>query len=231
MSNRYFVNHISEEADAAIAAADALVSNKDEADSYQKMVKYAAYLKNLYNFEKEQKELAQAERDALLHQKQEVNNYKDAYQRYADWPKNTVYYKAGAQIRYAYDSAGMDVAASQDYTIQPGESALISTGLYMQPAFNLPEPFSLAMQVWPRSGLSVNKRLETGAGLIDPDYRGEIKIHLYNHGTAPFFIDKGGYVAQIVFCAVIAPSKISFVESDALSETKRNINGFGSTGV
>ena len=55
MSNRYFVNHISEEADAAIAAADELVSNKDEADSYQKMVKYAAYLKNLYNFEKEQK--------------------------------------------------------------------------------------------------------------------------------------------------------------------------------
>lgn len=143
---------------------------------------------------------------------------------------NIVYYKAGAQIRYAYDSAGMDVAASQDYTIQPGESALISTGLYMQPEFKLPEPFSLAMQVWPRSGLSVNKRLETGAGLIDPDYRGEIKIHLYNHGTYPFFIDKGGYVAQIVFCAVIAPSKISFVESDDLSETKRNTKGFGSTG-
>lgn len=85
---------LSEETQAAIDAADALVSNKDEADSYQKMVKYAAYLKNLYNFEKEQKELAQAERDELLRQKQEVNNYsdvsisnKDEYQRYPDWPK------------------------------------------------------------------------------------------------------------------------------------------------
>lgn len=61
---------LSEETQAEIDAADALVSNNDEADSYQKMVKYAAYLKNLYNFEKEQKELAQA----LLHQKQEVNS-------------------------------------------------------------------------------------------------------------------------------------------------------------
>jgi len=83
-----------EEAGNIIASADALVSNSDEADSYQKMVKYAAYLKNLYNFEKEQKELAQAERDELLRQKQEFNNYsnasvsnKEEYQRYPDWPK------------------------------------------------------------------------------------------------------------------------------------------------
>lgn len=83
-----------EEADTIIAAADALVSNNDEADSYQKMVKYAAFLKNLCSFEKEQKELARAERDELLRQKQEFNNYsnasvsnKDEYQRYPDWPK------------------------------------------------------------------------------------------------------------------------------------------------
>jgi hypothetical protein len=85
---------LSEEAQAAIDAADELVCNNDEADSYQKMVKYAAYLKNLYNFEKEQKELARAERDALLHQKQEVS----------DWPKN---YTTKVKIRYTYDSANV----------------------------------------------------------------------------------------------------------------------------
>lgn len=155
---------------------------------------------------------------------------KDAYQRYPDWPKNTLYYTTGAKIRYAYDSAGMDVAANQYYTIEPGKSALISTGLCVQPEFKLPEPFSLAMQVWPRSGLSVRQNIETGAGLIDPDYRGEIMIHLYNHGTEPLEINSGDYIAQIVFCAVIAPSKITFQEVTNLDKTSRNSKGFGSSG-
>lgn len=155
---------------------------------------------------------------------------KESFQRYDEWPKNILYYTKDAKIRYAYDSAGMDVAANQYYTIEPGKSALISTGLCIQPEFKLPEPLSLAMQVWPRSGLSVRQNIETGAGLIDPDYRGEIMIHIYNHGTKPLEINYGDYIAQIVFCAVIAPSKITFQEVTNLDETSRNSKGFGSSG-
>ena len=146
---------------------------------------------------------------------------------------NFLYYKQSDNVKFRYaseGSAGLDVSATQAYKLYPGESALVSTGLHISADFSLPEPLSWAVQVWPRSGLSIKNNIETGAGLIDSDYRGEIKIHLYNHGSQVVDIKEGDYIAQLVFCAVIPPSKISFVEKMELDDTERGEKGFGSSG-
>ena len=147
--------------------------------------------------------------------------------------ENIVYYKTSNDSKFRYasgGSAGLDIAATQSYKLYPRESALISTGLHISADFKLPEPLSWAVQVWPRSGLSIKNNIETGAGLIDADYRGEIKIHLYNHGNKVVEIQEGDYIAQLVFCAVIPPAKIVFEEKTTLDDTERGEKGFGSSG-
>lgn len=120
----------------------------------------------------------------------------------------------------------------EEVTLQPGESFLFPTGLVMDPShITLPPPMTLAMQVWARSGLSVKKNLETGAGLIDEDYRGEFAIHLYNLGDSPQTIKAGDKIGQIVFAVVLRPAGlVNMVGADKISLTKRGANGFGSTG-
>lgn len=122
-------------------------------------------------------------------------------------------------------AAGMDLlaAVTQKLVIEPGAVALVPTGI----AFAL--PVSLEAQVRPRSGLAAKFGVTVlnAPGTIDSDYRGEVKVILINHGKAPFKIERGMRVAQLV----IAPVKqIHWEEVANLEESARGAGGFGSTG-
>lgn len=123
-------------------------------------------------------------------------------------------------------SAGLDLPAaiSKPQTLNPGERALIPTGL----AIAL-EPGHEG-QVRPRSGLAVKHGITVlnAPGTIDTDYRGEVHIPLINLGQQPFTIERGMRVAQLV----IAPFVQAKVEQvDVLDDTERGTGGFGSTGL
>lgn len=127
----------------------------------------------------------------------------------------------------AYESegaAGMDLrSADEVLVLAPGGRALIGTGL----AIELEAGFEA--QVRPRSGLAVKHGITVlnAPGTIDWDYRGEIKVPLINLGDAPFTIERGERIAQMV----ITPVMRAIVEEvEALSDTPRGGRGFGSTG-
>lgn len=123
-------------------------------------------------------------------------------------------------------AAGMDIMAalSEDIIIEPGQFTAIPTGLCVA----LPE--GVEMQVRPRSGLAFKHGVTVlnSPGTIDSDYRGEIKVALINHGTAPVTITHGMRIAQMVIANVI---QIDWQEATALDETIRGVGGFGSTGT
>ena len=118
--------------------------------------------------------------------------------------------------------AGLDICSNEDTFIHPKSSNLISTGLYLQ----IPE--NHVGLIWPRSGLSVNRKIEVGAGCIDASYRGEVKIHLYNFSDDTFIINVGDRIAQLLTIPVFIQN---YEEVDALDKTERASNGFGSTGI
>lgn len=124
------------------------------------------------------------------------------------------------------DAAGMDLraAVTGDVVLEPGERALIPTGL----AIALPSGYEA--QVRPRSGLALRNgiSLVNTPGTIDADYRGEIGVILINHGTEAFTVDRGMRVAQMVIAPV---TQAAWRETDNLSDTARGAGGFGSTGT
>ncbi len=119
------------------------------------------------------------------------------------------------------NAAGADLRASEAVEILPGERHAVATGLKLQ----LP-PGHVGL-VWPRSGLAVRHGIDTLAGVIDSDYRGELRVVLVNHGPESFHIAPGDRVAQLLLQRV---ERAAFITSDALAETERGEGGFGSTG-
>lgn len=123
-------------------------------------------------------------------------------------------------------SAGMDLCAAlkDPYTIRKGSVALIPTNLSVE------IPYGYELQVRPRSGLAAKHGIGVlnSPGTIDSDYRGEIKIILFNFGSEDFIINSGDRIAQMVLAKVYT-AKIE--ESEDLSETKRGNGGFGHTGL
>ncbi|QOG16166.1 MULTISPECIES: dUTP diphosphatase [Bradyrhizobium] len=125
------------------------------------------------------------------------------------------------------EAAGLDLMAavpeSEPLTLAPGQYALVPTGL----AIALPPGFEA--QVRPRSGLAAKHGVTVlnSPGTIDADYRGEIKVILINHGTAPFVIKRGERIAQMVIAPVV---QAALVPVATLSATDRGAGGFGSTG-
>jgi len=119
-------------------------------------------------------------------------------------------------------SAGFDLRTYDEDTIYPGFSYHFKTGLHIA------IPHGYVGIIKSRSGLSFNSSMETGAGVIDSDYRGEVKIKLYNHGNRPVQIHVGDRIAQLL---IIKHESPEFVLVDELPDTSRGINGFGSTGA
>ncbi len=124
-------------------------------------------------------------------------------------------------------SAGLDLCACIDAPVEilPGGIALIPTGLSAQP-----ERTDTALMIYPRSGLAsrYGVALANCVGVVDSDYRGEICVPLINHGNAPFIVENGMRIAQLVVTPVILPE---IEVSTSLSDTERGCGGFGSTGL
>jgi dUTP pyrophosphatase len=118
-------------------------------------------------------------------------------------------------------AAGADLRASEALVIAPGARAAVPTGL------RLAIPQGHAGLVWPRSGLAVRHGIDTLAGVIDCDYRGEVKVVLVNHGDEPFAIAVGDRIAQLLVQRV---EHVAFRVADTLDATGRDQGGFGSTG-
>lgn len=127
--------------------------------------------------------------------------------------------------QYAHvGDAGLDLFSTLEMSIEPGESKLVPTGISIQ------LPASTEAQIRPRSGLALKNQITVlnTPGTIDEGYRGEIGVILINHGKLPFKVEIGMKIAQMVIKPVIP---VEVFEVDELSETERNIGGFGSTGV
>ena len=122
-------------------------------------------------------------------------------------------------------ASGMELMAftKNPINVKPKTSSMVPTGLTV--AFS--ENYEI--QIRPRSGLAAKNNISVlnTPGTIDSDYRGEIKIIIYNHGDNDFLINNGDRIAQMVLVPI---AKISFEETDNLPETVRGEGGFGSTG-
>ena len=122
-------------------------------------------------------------------------------------------------------SSGMDLMAfiENSINIKPQQSALIPTGI------SIAIPENTEVQIRPRSGLAAKSSISVlnTPGTIDSDYRGEIKIILFNHGKEEFVINNNDRIAQMILMPVI---KAEFEEVEDLPNTLRGSGGFGSTG-
>jgi dUTP pyrophosphatase len=122
-------------------------------------------------------------------------------------------------------SSGMDLMACLDgpITIKPNESMLIPTGI------SIAIPEDTEVQIRPRSGLAAKSSISVlnTPGTIDSDYRGELKIILFNHSKNEFTVNDEDRVAQMVLMPIL---KVEIEETNELPETVRGSGGFGSTG-
>ena len=122
-------------------------------------------------------------------------------------------------------ASGMDLMAyiNKSINLKPGESCLVSTGLSV--AF----PKEYEIQIRPRSGLAAKNNISVlnTPGTIDSDYRGEIKVILFNHGDKDFTVNNDDRIAQMILMPIL---KVDFETVETLPETIRGSGGFGSTG-
>jgi dUTP pyrophosphatase len=118
-------------------------------------------------------------------------------------------------------AVGYDLTALERCVVPAGSWAKVPTGL----ALGIPEGFY--GRIAPRSGLAVNSGIDVFAGVIDPDYRGEVQVVLMNHGSWPLWVDPGDRIAQLILERV---GLLPVLEVEELGETQRGKGGFGSTG-
>tara|TARA_B100001173_G_C15661051_1_gene409466 strand:- start:9 stop:446 length:438 start_codon:yes stop_codon:yes gene_type:complete len=122
-------------------------------------------------------------------------------------------------------SSGMDLMAfiENSIKISPNSSVLVPTGL------SVAIPNDVEIQIRPRSGLAAKSNISVlnTPGTIDSDYRGEIKVILFNHGSEEFIVNNKDRIAQMILMPVL---KVDFEEVVDLPKTIRGSGGFGSTG-
>lgn len=121
-------------------------------------------------------------------------------------------------------AAGADLRSVEDVWIAPGETVLVGTGIAVEL-----RPATVGL-LFPRSGMSLKTklRLANSVGVIDEDYRGEIKAAFTNIGTETERISKGDRIAQLVMIPYV---RADWIEKTTLDETERGEGGFGSTGM
>lgn len=136
-----------------------------------------------------------------------------------------VHEKAVLPVRATEGSSGYDLVSVGEQLIQPGERALISTGLEVEHI-----PAGLEIQIRPRSGLAWKQGLTVlnTPGTVDNDYRGEIKVILINLSNQVAHIKPGDRIAQMVVASYKTPSVI-FYHGSKNNSTERGSGGFGST--
>ena len=122
-------------------------------------------------------------------------------------------------------SSGLDLTAfiEEKIVIKPGGNALVPTGI------SIAIPEDTEVQVRPRSGLAAKNSISVlnTPGTIDSDYRGEIKVILFNHGDKDFIVNNDDRIAQMILMPIL---KVDFETVETLPETIRGSGGFGSTG-
>jgi len=125
------------------------------------------------------------------------------------------------------NSAGYDLYSIDEYIILPWDKAIIKTGLQIR------TPVGYYGRIASRSGLSVKKNLEVGAGVIDHDYQGEVCVILRNFSNEQVEIKMGERCAQLIIepYANVEIKKINEPLNNIFNDTSRNSGGFGSTGT
>ena len=118
------------------------------------------------------------------------------------------------------EDAGLDLRAVESIVLSPGRAQAVPTGI----AIELPPGYEA--QVRPRSGMALKHSLTVNFGTIDPGYRGEIRVIMFNLGLAEYKIEKGDRIAQLV---VAKYESIDWEEGD-LTDSERGAGGFGSSG-
>jgi dUTP pyrophosphatase len=124
---------------------------------------------------------------------------------------------------YAYgagEDAGLDLRAVEAITLRPGEAQSVPTGL----AVEIPQGYE--GQVRPRSGMCLKHSVTANFGTVDPGYRGEIRVVVFNFGSAEYAIQVGDRIAQLVLARY---EPIAWEEGE-LGESARGVRGFGSSG-
>ena len=123
------------------------------------------------------------------------------------------------------EAAGADLYAclEEDMTVEPGKTAFVPTGIALE------VPQGCAGLIYARSGLACKRGLAPAnkVGVIDSDYRGEIFVVLFNHGSVAQTIENGERIAQLIITPVLQPA---YEMAQDLSDTGRGEGGFGSTG-
>jgi dUTP pyrophosphatase len=123
-------------------------------------------------------------------------------------------------------SIGFDLYAAEPYVIPPRQRCVISTGIAVQLP---PDTYG---RIAPRSGLAVRHGVDVGAGVIDPDYSGEVRIVLFNHDARDPYIIRPGYrVAQLILEKALTHVDVYEITPVYVDSTERGADGFGSTGV
>jgi dUTP pyrophosphatase len=124
-------------------------------------------------------------------------------------------------LRGTNGSAGADLVCLEAFTLGSGERKLVPTGLIVE------IPPGWYGRVAPRSGLAVKCGVDMLAGVIDSDYRAEVRVLMINLGDAPVSFEAGDRIAQLI---IERAALCDYVWADDLSETERGEGGFGSTG-
>ncbi|KAA8912817.1 hypothetical protein TRICI_003360 [Trichomonascus ciferrii] len=128
---------------------------------------------------------------------------------------------AKAPTRGSALAAGYDVYACEDVELKARSRGLVPTGI------SIAVPEGTYGRIAPRSGLAVKHGIDTGAGVIDADYRGEVKVLLFNNSEEDYKIAAGDRIAQLVLEQIVTP-EVQVL--DSLDDTERGAGGFGSTG-
>lgn len=129
-------------------------------------------------------------------------------------------------VRASAGAAGYDLVSIDNYVVLPGRRVVVSTGI----SINLP-PGTYG-NIRPRSGLAVKHGLDTLAGVIDPDYTGEVKVVLQNLDVnQPFVIRPGYRIAQLILEQCVTPEVVEVPGECTGLVTQRGAAGFGSTGL
>ena len=129
---------------------------------------------------------------------------------------------------YNYEGdSGFDLFSTEEIVLPPFGRALIPTGL----SFQIKDGYEI--QVRSKSGLAINQGLMVlnSPGTVDNNFRGEIKVILFNTNQTPVTITKGMKVGQAVLCPVVNGKWVNLIELNKLTETDRSDRGFGSTGI